>query len=227
MTEHRDGARAAIFDLDGTLAETAPDLIGAANALLEVHGLPPFDAKAARLMAGLGGKALIRHGFASAGDPRDESEINALFPHYLELYEARIDRDSRLYEGVPETLDRLAAAGWRLGVCTNKPEGLARLLLERLGVLGRFAALVGADTLPVRKPDPRPLLHCIAEVGGAPARSALIGDSRTDRDAARNARVASVLVRFGYAQEPIDSLSPEAKIDHFSDLEAALETLAL
>lgn len=221
------GARGAVFDLDGTLADTAPDLIGSANALLAERGLSPLDPLAARAIAGRGGKALISVGFERAGAPLSQAETDALFPRYLSLYEERLTAESRLFPGVEAALDRLDAAGWRLGVCTNKPEKLALAFLEETGLLGRFAAVLGADTLPVRKPDPRHLLETIARIGAAPERSALIGDSRTDRDAARNAEVKIVLVGFGYALEPIESLRPDARIDGFEALDAALDALAL
>lgn len=221
------GARAAVFDLDGTLADTAPDLIGAANDLLVEQGLAALDPTTARNTAGRGGKALISLGHERAGHPLDSSAVEDLFPRYLQLYEARIDAESRLFPGVEAALDRLEAEGWRLGVCTNKPERLARLLLDRLGLLHRFAALLGADTLPVKKPDPRHLLETIARLGAAPERSVLIGDSQTDRDAARNAEVKIVLVSFGYALSPPASLKPDALIDGFAELHGALNGLSL
>lgn len=226
MTE-RSGARGAVFDLDGTLADTAPDLIGAANALLAERDLPPLDPRSARNFAGRGGKALISLGFEKAGAPLSPAAVDALFPRYLALYEARLTDESRLFPGVEAALDALAAEGWRLGVCTNKPERLALAFLERTGLLSRFAAVLGADTLPVRKPDPRHLLETVERIGAAPERSALIGDSRTDRDAARNAEVKIVLVAFGYALEPIESLRPDARIDHFDRLTPTLAAMDL
>lgn len=222
-----NGARGAVFDLDGTLADTAPDLIGAANALLAERDLPPLDPKAARNFAGRGGKALIALGFEKAGAPLSAAEVQALFPRYLALYEERLTEESRLFPGVEAALEALAAEGWKLGVCTNKPERLARLFLERTGLLSRFAALLGADTLPVRKPDPRHLLETIARIGAAPARSVLIGDSRTDLDAARNAEVKIALVEFGYALEPIGAMAPDARIARFEELHPVLAQMAL
>ena len=222
-----DKPRAAIFDLDGTLADTAPDLIGAANDLLAERGLAALDPASARSTAGRGGKALISLGHEKAGAPLGAAEVDALFPRYLEIYESRIDQDSRLFPGVEAALQRLDDAGWRLGVCTNKSERLARLLLDRFGLLDRFEALLGADTLPVKKPDPRHLLETIERLGGAPERSVLIGDSQTDRDAARNAEVKIVLVSFGYALSPPAGLKPDAMIEHFDHLDPALQRLAL
>lgn len=212
----------AVFDLDGTLADTAPDLIGAANALLRADDLPTLDPAAVRATAGRGGKALISLGYERAGRPLDRAAIDAKFPTYLRAYRDRIDAESRLFDGVETTLDALTAAGWRLTVCTNKPEDLARLLLRRIGLLDRFAGLVGADTLPVRKPDPRPVWEAIARAGGVPAAAVMIGDSKTDRDAARNAEIPVVMVSFGYAAEPLGSLKPDAIVDRFSALIDAL-----
>ncbi|MEL6980604.1 MAG: phosphoglycolate phosphatase [Pseudomonadota bacterium] len=217
--------RAAVFDLDGTLADTAPDLIGAANALLDEAGLPRLDPAAARKTAGRGGKALIAQGFAAAGRPQTAEEIDALFPAYLARYEACMTDESTLFPGVEAALDRLAAAGWRLGVCTNKPERLAHLFLERTGLAPRFQAMFGADTLPVRKPNPRHLLATVEALGAAPERSVLIGDTITDRDAARNAEMRVVLVSFGYALQPFDELAPDALIDHFDALPETLAAL--
>lgn len=212
----------AVFDLDGTLAETAPDLIGAANDLLALRDLPSIDPVAARTMAGRGGKALIGLGFERAGQPLDAAGVDALFAEYLALYQARIDRETHLYDGVASGLERLAAAGWALSVCTNKPEALAVDLLGRLGVAERFGAIIGADTLPVRKPDPRPVWEAIDRVAPTRERAVLIGDSITDRDAARNAEIPIILVSYGYAREPIASLKPDAVIDRFDALDAAL-----
>ncbi len=219
--------RAAIFDLDGTLADTAPDLVGAANDLMAELGAPPRPYAEARTTAGRGGRALIAAGLERAGRPADTAAVDRLFPRFLSLYAARIDRETRVFDGVPEALDRLAAAGWRLGVCTNKPEALAISLLDKLDLARRFSAVLGADTLPVRKPDPRHLLETIDRVGGAPALSVLIGDTQTDRDAARNAETKVVLVTFGYATAPVASLKPDALIGSYAELDGALETLGL
>ena len=144
--------RAAIFDLDGTLADTAPDLIGAANDLAVLHKLTPLSAAQHRMTAGKGGKALIRAVLEGSGAAVDEHRIDALFPEFLTVYEARIDQESVLFDDVETMLADLSGAGWRLAVCTNKPERLARILLDRLGVAEAFGAIIGADTLPVRKP---------------------------------------------------------------------------
>ncbi len=220
--------RGAIFDLDGTLADTADDLLASANAILAPAGLPLLDPVAERRFAGRGGRAMIRRSLEIAGramDAPDEIELtNRLYPALLAAYEPRIADKTYLYEGVLSCLDQLAGDGWRLGVCTNKPENLALMLLERLGVKQRFGAILGADTLPVRKPDPEHVLETVRRIGAAPERSIMIGDTRTDLDAARNAGLPCVLVSFGYAAEPLSELAPDHIIDRFEDLLRIVES---
>lgn len=203
----------AVFDLDGTLVDTAPDLVGAANDLLAQYGLPAMNFARARAVSGRGGKALILAGHEWAGNPISPARVDALFPEYLALYRARIDHQSRPYPGVVSTLDTLRAQGWVLAVCTNKPEGLAVELLNRLGLAGHFAAILGADTLPVKKPDPEHLLTTIRRAGGHPSRAVMIGDTRTDLEAGRNAGVPVVLLRFGYSLEPLTHMGADALLD--------------
>lgn len=217
--------RLAVFDLDGTLADTAPDLIGALNDVLTAEGLPAAPVETAKAMVGRGGRALLRQGFAHAGQPLDDAGVEARFQQFLDLYEQRITRESRLFPGVVEALDRLQAAGWRFAVCTNKPERLALLFLREIGLLHRFAAVLGADTLPVRKPDPTHLWETIDRAGGARDRAVMIGDTETDRLAAKNAGTPVVLVTFGYWPTPVEALEPEAVINHFDELGPALEGL--
>jgi phosphoglycolate phosphatase len=217
--------RLAVFDLDGTLADTAPDLVGALNDMLRDAGLPVVDSQATRSVAGRGGRALVEHGWRLGGRPLPDAEIDARVPLFRETYQKRIAHESRLFDGAEAALDRLAADGWRLAICTNKPIDLALELLERLDALGRFDAVLGADSLPVRKPDPRHLLETIARAGGAPGRAAMIGDTRTDLDTARAAGAPIILTSFGYAPESMESLAPDAVIDHYSELDAALDAL--
>lgn len=217
--------RVAVFDLDGTLADTAPDLIGALNEVLEAEGLPSASVSIARHMVGRGGRALLRQGFAAAGQPLDDAGVEARFGPYLEAYEKRITRESVLFPDLLPALDAIEAAGWTLAVCTNKPERLAFLFLEEMRILPRFKAVLGADTLPVRKPDARHVLETIARTGGARERAVMIGDTETDRSAARNAGVPAILVTFGYCPHPVAELAPEAQIDAFAALPDALERL--
>jgi phosphoglycolate phosphatase len=222
--------RGAIFDLDGTLADTAEDLLNAANAALAPRGLPLLTIAEDKPFAGRGGRAMIRRSIARAGrNPDDADEIrltDALYPELLEAYGAGLARHTRLYDGVEGCLDLLESAGWRLGVCTNKPERLALDLLGQLGVLDRFGAVLGADTLPVRKPDPEHFFETARRIGAHPTRSVMLGDTSTDRETARAAGVPCILVTFGFAAEPLADLAPEAIAGHYDEIAAILERLA-
>ena len=218
--------RVAVFDLDGTLADTAADLIAAANAALAEagHGAP-LDPARDRATAFAGGRAMLRAGLDRANGGWEAAAVEAAYPRLLAHYAANIDRHTRAYEGVEPALDALAASGWALAVCTNKPEGLAATLLDRLGLAGRFRAMLGADTLDVRKPHPRHLLETIARAGGAPGRAALIGDTVTDREAARAAGVPCVLVAFDPEGRAVEALAPEAVLESYAALPGLLERL--
>jgi len=215
--------RSAIFDLDGTLAHTAPDLVGAANDLMAEQGLPPINVSIAEKTAGFGAKALIRAAFDNAKEAYDEARVDALFHPFLDRYAERIADESCLYDGAEAALDSLAQDGWLLGICTNKPEGLAIELMTRLGALERFGALLGADTLPVRKPDPTHLFQTIARIGGDPAAAGMIGDTDTDLKTARNAEIPCILTSFGYSHIPVARLKPDVIVDRFEQIPAALE----
>jgi phosphoglycolate phosphatase len=207
-----------VFDLDGTLADTAPDLIGTLNVLLAREGLGPRSPDAARALVGAGARALIEGGFAAAGSPPEKERADALVKDFLAHYEAHIADETRLFPGALEALERFGQAGFVLAVCTNKPEPLARLLLERLGVARRFAAICGRETFPMSKPDGR-VLHAIIELsGGDPRRAVMVGDSKTDIDTARNAGAPVVAVDFGYSDPPVARLSPDKVISHFDEL---------
>lgn len=216
-------AGTVVFDLDGTLADTSGDLIAAANACFRARGLgdllhPSDDA----LIAFHGGRAMLRAGYGRiAADtllpPGAEDED---YPRLLGFYGDSIAHHTRLYPGTESALDRLAADGHRLAVCTNKPEALAQVLLQQLGIRDRFAAMIGADTLPVRKPDPRPYQAAVQGAGGDVARSFLVGDTETDRKTAAAAGVRVALVAFGPEGEALTRLAPEAMLAHFDDLPA-------
>ncbi len=218
--------RSVIFDLDGTLVDTAADLIAAANACFRGlgHG-DVLDPQADAATAFRGGKAMLRLGFARFGGAWSETDVQAQYPRLLDAYEARIDVHSRLYPGVEAAIGRLRRDGYAVGICTNKPEALAELLLARLGVRHLFASVVGADTLPVRKPDPAPLREAIARAGGDAARAVLVGDTVTDRETARAAGVASILVTFGPDGDGVSELAPDALLDGYDALEGVVARL--
>ncbi len=218
--------KTVIFDLDGTLADTSGDLIGAANACFRELGHEDMlDMVADQATAFAGGRAMLRLGFSRLGAANFDAEIDRQFPLLLQHYAENIDRHTVLYDGVRAAVQRLLDADYRIGICTNKPEGLAETLMQRLNFRDQFGALVGADTLPVRKPDAAPFIETVTRVGGDLARSVLIGDTITDRQTARAAGVPSVLVTFGPNGRDVNTLKPEALLDHYDDLFDLVEGL--
>ena len=210
------------FDLDGTLADTAPDLAEALNHSLGALGRPLVPPASVRHLIGHGARALLRRGLAASGEAPEEL-VELGFPIFLEHYAAHICDGTRLFPGLEEALDAVERAGAALAICTNKQEALTMKLLGALGLSGRFAAIVGGDTLPVRKPDPAPLFEAIARAGGG--RAVLVGDSITDADTARAAGVPFVAVSFGFSDRPVDQLGADLVIDSYEELKAALERL--
>ncbi|MDG3040685.1 HAD-IA family hydrolase [Roseicyclus marinus] len=218
--------RCVIFDLDGTLADTAGDLIAAANAALGMMGHAPQLAMGADDGVALrGGRAMLRLAAERMALEDDGAMVEAGYPLLLDAYGAAIDTHTTLYPGAMEAVARLKARGVAVGICTNKPEGLAETLLTRLGVRGEFGALIGADTLPVRKPDPAPLREAVMRAGGAMERSILIGDTVTDRETARAAGRPCALVTFGPMGQAVADLEPEALIEHYDALDAIIDRL--
>ncbi|HEU0099601.1 MAG TPA: phosphoglycolate phosphatase [Allosphingosinicella sp.] len=211
------------FDLDGTLADTAPDLAEALNHALAALGRPPVAPASVRNLIGHGGRALLRRGLAASGDS-SEALVEQGYPILLEHYAAHICDGTRPFPGLEEALDSVAGAGAALAVCTNKAEALAAKLIGALGWGDRFAAVVGGDTLAVRKPDPAPLLEAIARAGGG--RAALVGDSIVDAETARAAGLPFVAVSFGYSDRPVEALGADAVIADYRDLRRTLERLA-
>jgi phosphoglycolate phosphatase len=214
-----------VYDLDGTLADTAEDLVATLNWLLARDGLKPLKVENAGSLVGAGARPLIARGFAAAGKSLDPDELEALFADYLKHYNAHIVDRTRLYPGVEQALATLARAGWVQAVCTNKIEGSARLLIERLGVAKRFAFICGQDTFGVGKPDPTPLIKTIAASGGASNRAIMVGDSATDIKTARAAGLPVIAVDFGYSEAPVAELGPDRVISHFDELADACAAL--
>jgi phosphoglycolate phosphatase len=207
------------FDVDGTLADTAPDLAAALNHTLARLGRPPVPPQSVTSLVGHGVRSLLRRGLATSGEA-PEDLVERGFPIYVEHYSEHIRDGTTPYPGAEAALDALAAEGVALAVCTNKVELLTHQLLEALGWSGRFSAVVGGDTLPLRKPDPAPLREALARAGGG--RSAFVGDSITDAETARAAGVPFVAVSFGYSDRPATTFGADAVIDDFADL---IETL--
>jgi phosphoglycolate phosphatase len=221
-----DGCTIA-FDLDGTLVDTAPDLIGTLNAILTREGHPPLPLQDARDLIGRGARALLRRGFEAAGAPLDEARLSPLFDDFIAIYLDRIADESRPFDGLEAALDALEADGARFVVCTNKRTDLSVALLDALDLSKRFAAVCGADLPPAMKPDARHLLHAIEMGGGDPARGLMVGDSASDANAAKNAGLPVVLVSFGYTDTPVEELHRDALIDRFVDLPAEARRLLL
>ena len=218
--------RTVIFDLDGTLADTSRDLIDAANACFRAMGTGDLlDPVADAATAFRGGRAMLTLGLERRDGEADEVLVDAQYPAFLRFYEEDIDRHTTLYPGAMEAVGGLRAAGYATGICTNKPEGLADILLTRLGVRGQFASLIGADTLPTRKPDPAPYRAAVERAGGAVASSVLIGDTVTDRETARAAGVPVVLVTFGPTGEAVAELAPEALLPDYQALPGIVRRL--
>lgn len=219
------GAPILIFDLDGTLADTADDLMGTLNVLLRRDGHDALPVSAARAMVGAGARALIQRGYAASGVEPPPDRLERLFHDFLALYRDRIAEETRLFPGAAAALERFAQAGYRLAVCTNKPENLSVLLLERLGVADRFAAICGRETFAFHKPDPRALIGTIARARGDMSQAVMIGDSKTDIDTAKAAGVPVVAVDFGYTETPVGAFAPDLVISHFDELWGAVAQL--
>ena len=211
--------KTVVFDLDGTLADTSGDLIAAANVCFREMGagdlLDPARDAATALR---GARAMLRLGLDRLGRGAEETTIDAYYPMLLDAYAADIDRYTVVYPGAMDAVRGLKQAGFGVAICTNKPEGLAHDLLSRLGIRDDFDAMLGADTLPVRKPDPTHLFETARRAGGHPERCMLIGDSDTDRKTARAAGVPCVLVTFGPAGGDMAALEPEALLHGYGDL---------
>lgn len=205
---------AYIFDLDGTLVDTAPDLLSATNAVLHQAGRPAIEPDGLRAMVGMGARALILKAFAATGEPLAETDLAPHFERFLTYYRAHIAAQSRPFPGVEATLKTLRGQA-RLGVLTNKPQGLADVLLRELGLEHYFHAIHGAGRLDVTKPDPRVFHHVMEELGEVAAPAIMIGDSATDVATARAAGVPVILVDYGYTQTPAQELGADAVISDF------------
>jgi phosphoglycolate phosphatase len=219
-----------VLDLDGTIADTAGDLVGTLNMVLADEGLPPVSLEEGRSMVGAGARALIQRGFAAAGAPLSPEKLESLFHKFLTIYEDRIAEESRLFDGLQASLERFANAGWKLAVCTNKIESASVKLLDALGVAHMFAAICGQDThrddgQSISKPDARALTMTIALAGGDKASAIMVGDSQTDILTAKNAGVPVVAVDFGYTDVHVSKLDPDVVISHFDDLWDAVRAL--
>jgi len=215
-----------IFDLDGTLAHTAPDLIGTLNRITRQYELKPLEMNEFGQVIGHGAKAMIQKAFAINNKQLDEETLETLFTAFLEDYSANIANETRLFENVLEAMEDLSVEEYQFAVCTNKTEEMARLLLEKLGVTEHFRSITGGNTFSFRKPDPRHLIETARLAGHDIANAIMIGDSATDINAALNAGIPSVAVTFGYSDKPVNSLGASRIINNFSELYAAIESIS-
>jgi phosphoglycolate phosphatase len=211
-----------VFDLDGTLIDTAPDLVDTLNLILAREGLPPVAFAAARTMIGGGARLLIERGLESEGRHCGREVVDRLYADFVAHYGDHIAERSRPFPGLESALDTLADAGWRFAVCTNKLERLSVKLLDELGLTPRFQAICGQDTFGVQKPDPEILLATIRRAGGRPEDCVMVGDSANDINVARAARVPVIAVDFGYTEIPVSELGPDHIINDFGKLPGAV-----
>ncbi|MHC2335335.1 HAD hydrolase-like protein [Bradyrhizobium sp. USDA 4454] len=214
-----------VFDLDGTLVDTAPDLIGALNFVLDREGLAPVPLAAARNMIGAGARKLLERGLEVDGRTVSIGDLDRLTRDFVDFYAEHIADGSRPFDGLEAALDQLAARGHRFAVCTNKLEWLSKLLLDRLGLTPRFAAICGQDTFGVAKPDPAFLRETVARAGGRLPGAIMVGDAGPDVGVARRASVPVIGVDFGYTDVPMAELKPDRLISHMRDLPAAVAAL--
>lgn len=211
------------FDLDGTLVDSAPDLIGTLNRLLVEEGLPPVAMEAASTLIGSGARALLVHGFEAAGAPVERARSEELFERFLVDYAGHIADGSAPFEGGVETLERLTERGAILVVATNKRSDLSELLLEKLDLTRHFAAVVGPDRVSARKPSGAHLKEAVTLAGGDPERAVMVGDAAPDAEAARDAGMPCIMVTFGYTPVPVETLGGDVLIDAFEDVEEAID----
>jgi phosphoglycolate phosphatase len=214
-----------VFDLDGTLVDTAPDLVNALNYVLNREGLPAVPVDSARKAIGAGARRLIERGLELEGRSMGPDDITRLTRDFINHYAAHIADASRPFEGLEGALDDLSARGYRFAVCTNKLEWLSKRLLDQLGLSARFSAICGADTFGVSKPDPIILQQTIARAGGTLSSAIMVGDAGPDIGVARRAGIPVIGVEFGYTEVPIADLKPDRLIGHMAELPAAVETL--
>lgn len=222
---HRIWPGAIVFDLDGTLIDSAPDIQGALNRLLGEHDLPALDLATVKSMIGDGTATLIERGFAALGAPVPPELLPARNARMLELYAQHATELTIPYPGVIETLESLAASGRRIGICTNKAQGLAEQVIAEMGLAPLIEITVGGDTPAGRKPDPAPLLAAIRLLGASPADTLMVGDSLNDVEAARAAGVKVALVTYGYHHQEPRSLGADLLLDRIDELPARLGQL--
>lgn len=216
-----------VFDLDGTLIDTAPDLVDTLNVVLTREGLPALPYETARNLIGGGARMMLKRGIEAEGRELTAAKLDALFADFVAHYSEHVADRSRPFPGLTDALDALAGQGHRFAVCTNKLERLSQMLLKQLGLADRFSAICGPDTFGMQKPDPEVLRRTIAAAGGNPQHAVMVGDSLTDIRTARGAGVPVIAVDFGYTDLPVAELGPDRVISGFSQLPAAIAAVCL
>lgn len=207
-----------VFDLDGTLIDTAPDILGTLDDILTREGIPLLSHDAALAYVGIGSRAMLEQALIKAGHAQGDGRLDQLFRDFLEHYATRLAVKSRPFPGALEALAKLKAQGHRLAICTNKMERHSLTLIEQLELTQFFSAICGRDTFEFCKPDGRHISATVQRAGGDATHAIMIGDTITDFNAARNAGVPSIGVTFGYSETPIENLKPDAIIEHFDAL---------
>jgi len=215
-----------VFDLDGTLIDTAPDLVDTLNVVFKSQGWPPVPFEAARNAIGGGARMMIAHGVAAEGIAVSPEKLEQLFADFIAYYSDHIADRSRPFPGLTDALDLLAANGSRLAVCTNKLERLSVLLLKQLHLADRFSVICGQDTFAIQKPNPEVLRRTVAAAGGSLANAIMIGDSATDIRTARAAGIPVIAVDFGYSDPPVSEFDPDRLISHFAQLPSAIAAVS-
>jgi phosphoglycolate phosphatase len=215
-----------IYDLDGTLIDSAKDMQLAVSHVLADHGLPPVTEDDVRIFMGQGSKVTMAKAFAKHGKALDGAALSAATAEFVRYYEADPVSHTVAFDGVAQVVAHFARLGLRQGVCTNKFEKPSRMILEHLNLMPPIADVAGADTFPVRKPDPRHILMLVERMGGSSARTVMIGDSIHDVEAAHGAGLPAVLVSWGYTVRPASELGAEAVIQQFDALPEALKQIA-
>ncbi|MFC3725556.1 phosphoglycolate phosphatase [Neoaquamicrobium sediminum] len=211
-----------VFDLDGTLVDTASDLLASLNHCLGIAGLAHAEPAQLRSFVGMGGRVMIERAFAAQQKSLSPTTLDKLQAAFLDHYGGNIPGLSQPYPGAVAAVERFAEAGYAAAVCTNKFEGLSKSLIDALGLSSHFSAICGQDTFAFRKPDPRHLLETIALAGCDPERAIMIGDSRTDIDTAKAAGIPVVAVDFGYTDRHVREFEPSRIISHFDELTVAM-----
>lgn len=217
---------ALLFDLDGTIIDSAPDVCASVNRVLEAMDRPPITVEDTKMLVGFGARTLVEKTLAMTGETGSEKDVDFLLNGFLDSYKRHPSEHSVIFPGARDALDLFAQNGIKLGICTNKPEATCFPVLEAFDLKRYFPTIICGDTLEFRKPDPRHVFHTLDEMGAVHSGAAFIGDSEADIEAANNANLPSILVSFGYCHVPFENLKTDAVIDHFDELDDCLNNIA-